>query len=376
MKLIYLLTTAILGLTLAGCTTDELESLTNTQQNTIGFSALNTHIGRALLIDNSNIKNYDFNVCAFTKDGKIFLGSDAYLGGAKITFSNDKWIYTSSSDMRYWPTEENPLDFYAISPASKGQMPYFWWEFTPESRIIQYVASNEYGLNSDPTRTYENIDILYAIKKDQTYSKTTNGIVHLHFKHALAQVVFNAKTELTDMEVDIKSIIIHNVGFSGSFTLSDTPSWHVKTRINSKGEQEGYDPEVYVIQNSVGIKVTNTIIDISSKSPLLVIPQTLIRWDVENHKDIQIADSLFPRQSYLEIKCRIKQNGTYVHGKSDYECLYMPFGVTWEPGKRYTYTLIFGGGYTNLGEPILSPINFEASTEGWVESTSNINANE
>ena len=46
--------------------------------------------------------------------------------------------------------------------------------------------------------------------------------------------------------------------------------------------------------------------------------------------------------------------------------MYVPFGADWEPGKRYVYTLIFGSGYKNTGEPILiRPIAFEADIEDW-----------
>ena len=40
----------------------------------------------------------------------------------------------------------------------------------------------------------------------------------------------------------------------------------------------------------------------------------------------------------------------------------------WKPGKRYIYTLIFGGGYDDQGEPILSPITFNAATADWVDA--------
>lgn len=376
MKLIYLLTTAILGLTLAGCTTDELESLTNTPQNAIGFHALNTHVGRAILIDNNNITNYDFNVCAFTKDGKTFMGSDDYFGGANIAFSNDKWNYTSPSDMRYWPTEENPLDFYAVSPASKRNNTYFGWQFTPESRTIIYVASNEYfnSIDQQKEEKYENIDVLYAIAEDMTKSKTTNGIgiVQLKFKHALAQVVFNAKTAHQNIEVDINSIKICNAKRSGTFTLSDS-KWTMVNQVDpNTGKPAGYYDPV-AIQDATNIIVNSTSYakDITSSKPLLVIPQKLTAWD------FAIAAGDDKTQSCLEIMCKIKQNEKYIHGnESNYAKLYMPFSADWQPGKRYIYTLIFGGGYDQNGNPILSPINFEASIERWVESTSNINANE
>ena len=45
--------------------------------------------------------------------------------------------------------------------------------------------------------------------------------------------------------------------------------------------------------------------------------------------------------------------------------IYVPFGDTWEQGKRHIYTLIFGGGYTDQGEAVLNPIQFGAETTEW-----------
>ena len=82
-----------------------------------------------------------------------------------------------------------------------------------------------------------------------------------------------------------------------------------------------------------------------------------------------MADAADPAESYLEITCKIKQAGVYVFGsESAYKTLYVPFGTTWEIGKRHIYTLIFGGGYDDQGNPILMPINFNAETSDWVET--------
>ena len=45
---------------------------------------------------------------------------------------------------------------------------------------------------------------MYAIAKGQTKDKN-NGIVKFNFKHILSQVVFKAKTEYDNMQVDINT---------------------------------------------------------------------------------------------------------------------------------------------------------------------------
>ena len=43
-----------------------------------------------------------------------------------------------------------------------------------------------------------------------------NGIVKFNFKHILSQVVFKAKTQYDNMQVDIDVIKIHNFKFAGA----------------------------------------------------------------------------------------------------------------------------------------------------------------
>lgn len=49
--------------------------------------------------------------------------------------------------------------------------------------------------------------------------------------------------------------------------------------------------------------------------------------------------------------------------EGEYRRLYVPFGDTWEPGKRYVYTLVFGGGYDEYGKSVLKPLEIEADVE-------------
>lgn len=76
----------------------------------------------------------------------------------------------------------------------------------------------------------------------------------------------------------------------------------------------------------------------------------------------------------LEIACKIRQSGAYLLGSaSEYKTIYVPFGDTWEQGKRHIYTLIFGGGYDDQGEAVLNPIQFDAETTGWVDADKDVN---
>ena len=67
---------------------------------------------------------------------------------------------------------------------------------------------------------------------------------------------------------------------------------------------------------------------------------------------------------------KLTQKEQYVIGSaSEYQTIYVPFNngtEGWEPGKRYIYTLTFGGGYDKDGNLILAPITFEPEVTDWV----------
>lgn len=125
----------------------------------------------------------------------------------------------------------------------------------------------------------------------------------------------------------------------------------------------------FTVVKDKDINVTSTGAEISVDAPMLFVPQTLVAWKTSSTTAKPKADADTSGEAYLEITCKIKQEGEYVFGsESEYKTLYVPFGTTWEIGKRHIYTLIFGGGYDKDGNQILKPINFEAVTSDWVET--------
>ena len=127
-----------------------------------------------------------------------------------------------------------------------------------------------------------------------------------------------------------------------------------------------------VIMNAaIAVNSNSDVVDISSETPILTIPQILTAWDVKGEKKTK-AEADAAKQSYLEISCKIQQSGVYLCGSANaYGTIYVPFGASWEPGKRYIYTLIFGGGYDADGNAILKPIEFDADTTDWVDNAEN-----
>ena len=356
---------AIFGTLLMGCSDEEIANVETSSRNAIGFNVLsNAAETRATPTTPDNLKNTDFDVFAFTGNGTAFMGTsseDFGHAGVKIVYKNGKWDYDDPNDLRYWPNEA--LDFYAFNPTAiegdKGV--HYMWEATKNEQKIYYSCIDEYG----GTHGHENHDVMYAIAKGQT-KDMNSGKVKFIFKHILSQVVFKAKTQYDNMQVDIDMIKIHNIKFSDTFTLptaaEGTGSW---TSSGPLGKN------AYTVVQNANITVTGNdpVTNITTDTPMLNIPQTLTAWKVSETgtKTKEQADKAL--QCYLEIACRIRQSGTYLLGSaSEYKTIYVPFGDTWVAGKRHIYTLIFGGGYNDQGEAVLNPIQFDAETTGWVDA--------
>lgn len=355
---------AIFGALLMGCSDEEIANVETSSRNAIGFNVLsNAAETRATPTTPSNLTSTDFDVFAFTADGTAFMGkndTEFEHDGVKIVYKNGKWDYDNASDLRYWPTEA--LDFYAFNPGtvSEDMMVFYSWEATKDVQKISYTCMDEYGSGT----THANYDVMYAMAKGQT-KDMNNGIVKFNFKHILSQVVFKAKTQYDNMQVDIDMIKIHNFKFAGAFTLpataEETGSW---------SSSDLAFPHAFTVVKNANITVnSNTAAtDISTKTPMLNIPQTLTAWTVSAPNKSKLeADNA--KQCYLEISCKIRQSGAYLLGSaSEYKTIYVPFGDTWVAGKRHIYTLIFGGGYDDQGEAVLNPIRFDAETTGWVDA--------
>ena len=355
---------AIFGALLMGCSDEEIANVETSSRNAIGFNVLsNAAETRATPTTPSNLTSTDFDVFAFTADGTAFMGKvDTEYGhdGVNIVYKDNKWDYKNANDLRYWPSEA--LDFYAFNPGtvSEDMMVFYSWEATKDVQKISYTCMDEYGSGT----THANYDVMYAMAKGQT-KDMNNGIVKFNFKHILSQVVFKAKTQYDNMQVDIDMIKIHNFKFAGAFTLpataEETGSW---------SSSDLAFPHAFTVVKNANITVnSNTAAtDISTKTPMLNIPQTLTAWTVSAPNKSKLeADNA--KQCYLEISCKIRQSGAYLLGSaSEYKTIYVPFGDTWVAGKRHIYTLIFGGGYTDQGEAVLNPIQFDAETTGWVDA--------
>lgn len=354
-----------IGLLLAGCSADEeIANVQTSETNAISFNVVsNNPQTKATIINNNNFATHTFEVFAF-RNSDYYMGTTE--GGVTIKYNQTAWTYEDTEKIYYWP-HTDALDFYAISP-SDVFIP-FSREISGTKQEFSYVVIDDYGDHSVPN--YQNVDVMYAVATNQKKANLTNGVVPLHFKHMLSQVVFKAKANSDQMvNVQVKSMKLHNVPSTGTFTFPQSAeaagTWNIGAALPSNYTvgMDMDEPLGYIEVN------TQEPVDLSEEKPMLFIPASLTGWDT--HHSITIADN--NRESYLEIKCKIKVgSGSSAHysvgNANTFDVIYVPFGVTWESGKRYVYTLCFGAGYDENGKEYdIVPITFNADVEDWVEN--------
>lgn len=377
MKKNLLMTAAMTAVLLTGCSTDEeIANIETSAKNAIGFNIVSNGAETKAIIHNNGSTNFDFDVFAFNhKTGALFMGdqSNEYShDGVEIIYNDGKWDYKNPADLAYWPT--NSLDFYAVSPATFDQNLYanLTWLIHSDEQKISYTTIDEFG-NNDGTK---NLDVMYAVAKDQVKG-TNSGVVKLNFKHTLSQVLFRAKVQYESMVVTINEMKLHNFAHGGIFTIpegepaqsnwSGTATWVGAYTVKKAGTD---------ITVSTTGETEPTWISTES-DPMLFIPQQLTAWETTPGNAVSKDTGNDKGHSYLEIVMKLTQNGQYLIGtESSYQKIYVPFTnvdtnntTGWQPGKRYIYTLTFGGGYDDGGKPILTPITFDAEVTNWSDAS-------
>ena len=377
---------------MASCSQDETIGI-NHDGDEITFNVVTNSATRAENVYcNQNLPG-GFYVSAIS-DGKTYIDKD-YVTGA-----NGKW--TNTSGTRYWP--EKAVDFYAHV---NGGDAYKWNNGSP--KFEGFTVNNTVG---------SQVDLLYAVKKNQSKA---DGKVNLNFRHALSQIVFQAKNTNANLYVEIAGVSVVNVGGTNTFTF---PSADTETNIKHNNyDTDGDDvyetgefgsityndswgswaalaqgTEKYDVDfDKTPVEGNNTLVALTTENDpnkeynskaMLLLPQKTTAW---NPEDNPLPGATGNTGSYLLVDCAIfnvagdgyangdvclwgEQQGSTWNTKE----LAIPVAFDWQQGKKYVYTLVFGegnGGYDpdpdpdpdpEDPDPVLVPITFEITVDEFV----------
>ena len=376
-----ILFSAAMALVLVSCSRDEVIEV-NRDSDVIEFGVVTNASTRAADVYCNNNKPGGFTVYA-DYDGKPYIDADV------IKYQNSKWENTSG--VRYWPAGE--VTFYA-HVNSDGK--FTGTDFTENPNVAPQIK--DYTV---PKTVADQKDLLYAVK---TQSK---GKVTLNFRHALSQIVFQAKNTNKNLYVEIDGVTICNLGNTNTFTY---PTANTDDNIiNHNGEGEttttgawgtwenltGGNTDYPVTFTAVPVpgdgavqSLTNTNVTGKefSSNAMLLLPQTTAAWVPSTTSADPDADTQYG--SYFLVKCSIYNvSGTAVDKTKDV-CLWggtetknvaIPADFRWEQGKKYIYTFVFGdgnGGYNPdpdptdpEPDPVLVPITFDVTVDDFVPVT-------
>ncbi|MGL5706563.1 MAG: fimbrillin family protein [Tannerellaceae bacterium] len=355
MKKIILSVAAISSLMFASCTNDADQiSEAQKEQNAIAFSSYSMLSKGAPIVNNDAFAKIgsSFEVVGFLNDP-----AGQYMK-AQISHNGTNWGYANLLDKAYWPENSKTLTFYAVAPYA---------DFYPakNGNGIAYAAGAATATYTIPTITSDQQDLMYAFTAALS-KPASGGNVTLPFNHALNQIHFKAKTESNNLFVDIDANGIQLCNLKNTGTLSFGAAASLWNSVSGKTTFTATSAAVTDIKSSVSTPISST------SDVLMLMPQSLTAWNPAGEVN---ATGENQTGAYLKINCKlytkVGDQKVYFHGGTEaYAALYIPFTGTGmdKMGKKITYTLIFGGGYTDPGEPILTPITFTTEVMDWVDA--------
>ncbi len=178
----------------------------------------------------------------------------------------------------------------------------------------------------------------------------------------ISQIVFKAKNTNKNLTVDVKGVRIAKVIDGGDFTFptvstsTNLPTGSAATETDgswgtwSLGTNKAFFKAGITESKSIG----STAVDLTSDNgALMLVPQAIKGWNIE------AEDNPDTRGAYFLIDCKIASGDgenkvviwpveSYDTNNDKYAEVAIPVAdITWQQGKKYIYTFIFGegGGY-------------------------------
>lgn len=280
-----------------------------------------------------------------------------YINGAIVKKEGSSWTMNVK---KFWPY--NSLSFFALYPANLDNV-----TINKTEKAFSYTVANG------------QTDVLYA--SNLNFARPTSisaSTVGLNFYHALSQIMFKVQNSKPgDIIVEVKGISIKNVKSEGKFAWNTANS----TESSKNNDYAGSWTNHATLKTYAAWTGTTTL-DNSHKeddfgaSPanLFLMPQTMTPW-----YDAATKNWNFDGARVL-VDCVIKDKDTGIQlwpkaGVDAKKEVAISLPGTWLPGRKYTYTIVFGdgAGYDEsvttpedpTPNPVLVPISFEVSVSGF-----------
>ena len=377
-------------LTLGSCTNEINEEGIVDKANTISFNAYPNKT-RAMDVDvtSDNMKNDNFGVVGYKSNNSIYLYREtnrAVEQKWQPSGESGSWEYSNMGDLKFWPS--GSMDFYAYFP------------YTDNATFAEsnFAESN----SSSDVMTIPNVDCSHDVLFAYKGSQEKIARVPLTFNHAFSKIKgliieMPAAGSLfkSNCHVEVQKVEFINTSTKGDVKVNNSGKASYIVNPSNVTLSETLNPVVTINKTDASKNLINNgtnakgyLFATNSSEINSVTGTGKIMWDGEktnisgqNHK---LSES---ELVCLKLTCKV-WNGTdsnkyyYVGGDEDnYGEVYIPLTGTYsnsnsvstlDAGKRYTYKIVMKDnvGYTNEGDPILTPILFNVSSvTGWEEVT-------
>ena len=342
---------ALSALSLTACVNDETIEVNRGDE--VAFRAVAGHATRTEATTTATIK--EFKVWGFHENEGV---TKTFMDAVAVNRINDSWTY---SPTQFWP-EAGTIDFFSVSPGATTVKMDKTTKTIPDFTVLSEVD--------------DQIDLLYAANYD--CSKEANGVsgVEVNFRHALSQIVFQAKNINSKLEIQIGGVEVQNVIDGGTLTFPTQT-----TSPNLTGTDHDTETDDSWGEWTLGTNESHFAADFSSKTikessgtvlltpkggELLLMPQTLTAW----------VPGTSTEGNRFVIDCKIwnveGKDKVLLYPASDdaYGKVAIPVDGTWKQGKRYVYTFIFGegAGYNpETGESVFAGIEYDVTVDDFQE---------
>lgn len=396
---------------LVACTSDDEPAMPNQKtqtKQTITFAPTFDGSTRAASLYDSNTKPTEFIVGAFHIDSvgdrkPFFLGD---------TYQNNNGTWTNTTGTRYWP-DGGSTDFYAV--VTDGPDDVYWHDdvlkvsdlTAAKTRNMWTAMITQYNIDHDARNQH---DILYAVAKDVHRSPNP---VPLNFRHVMTQVLFDAMNVSQNIYVEISGVKINNINMQTSVNLPNKT-----TSASTTGDQTTYA----ILRGLTGSNYRSYSQATFDKVSLPGNPDETVAATPLTSADPNLAMLLTPAQSgdnsemdpsannyatdksavypyapnpskpmlgkggqSIAVNCTIWEVKDPSKGHDpavDVELwggksgapkeLLIPVDISnWQPGKRITYTLMFGKGNGGINPdddtPVLTPITYQITVDDFTD---------
>ncbi|MEG1934700.1 MAG: fimbrillin family protein, partial [Rikenellaceae bacterium] len=319
----------------------------------------------------------EFGVTAFVNTASYdtpYMGATA--AGAQITCTSTSpsvvWGYKNAAESRFWPALPAMLTFYG---------------YTPFASTNRGGATLAFDKNTGMTFTNYVVPNDVTKQEDFMWARAASiGVaspvvpVPMNFGHALVRVNFKAQTTSDNLKVDIEAngITLGKIKSKGTFVVAPTgaPTW----------TPTADDRLAYTIPSVEKTNIENAaaIVVSTADNAVMLMPQTFNAWvpSTATSTESTKAEGTSQTGGYIKVMCKIYTLSAdasavklYLHGsETAYAAIYIPLSSQsapsteiWKANNNITYTLQFGGGYSNEGNPILNPIKFTTTVTGWTD---------